>query len=62
MNIDPDAGTLGLHAMVNPMVAWIWIAAAVMALGGLFALVPARRAAASTQEAAVPAGPVAAEG
>ena len=43
MNIDPDGGTLGLHAMVNPMVAWIWVAAAVMALGGLVALVPARR-------------------
>lgn len=42
MNIDPAAGTLGLLAMVNPMVGWIWGATAVMALGGLVALVPSR--------------------
>jgi cytochrome c biogenesis factor len=30
--------------MVNPMVAWIWVAAAVMAVGGLVTLVPARAA------------------
>jgi cytochrome c-type biogenesis protein CcmF len=47
MNIDPGQGTLGLLAMVNPMVAWIWGAAAVMALGGLAALLPGRRAAAA---------------
>ena len=47
MNIDPDQGTLGLLAMVNPMVAWIWGAAVVMALGGLAALLPGRRAAAA---------------
>jgi cytochrome c-type biogenesis protein CcmF len=62
LNIDPENGTVGLHAMVNPMVAWIWMAAAVMALGGLFALVPARRRAASAEPAAVAAGPVAAQG
>jgi hypothetical protein len=33
-----------------------------MALGGLFALIPARRRAASVQPAAVPAGSVAAQG
>ena len=43
MNIDAEAGTLGLLAMVNPMVGWIWLATGVMALGGLMALVPARR-------------------
>jgi cytochrome c-type biogenesis protein CcmF len=42
MNVDASRGNLGLHAMVNPMVAWIWVAAAVMALGGLLGLVPAR--------------------
>jgi len=47
MNIDPSQGTVGLLAMVNPMVAWIWGAAAVMALGGLAALVPSRAAAAA---------------
>jgi cytochrome c-type biogenesis protein CcmF len=43
MNIDPQRGTLGLLAMVNPMVGCLWAATAVMALGGLMALVPARR-------------------
>jgi cytochrome c-type biogenesis protein CcmF len=42
MNVDSQRGTLGLLALVNPMVAWIWIATAVMALGGLLALVPRR--------------------
>ena len=42
-NIDVDSGSLGLLVLVNPMVAWIWIATAVMALGGLVALVPAGR-------------------
>ena len=42
MNIDPANGTLGLHAMVNPMVGWIWGATALMALGSLLALVPSR--------------------
>ena len=43
MNIDTEAGTLGLLAMVNPMVGCLWLATAVMALGGLMALVPSRR-------------------
>ena len=47
LNVDPDSGSLGLHAMINPMVAWIWIAAGIMALGGVVALVPARRLAES---------------
>jgi cytochrome c-type biogenesis protein CcmF len=42
MNVDPQRHTLGLLALVNPMVGWIWIATAVMALGGLLALVPRR--------------------
>ena len=45
MNIDPRAGTLGLLAMVNPMVGWIWIATGIMALGGVIALLPRRAAA-----------------
>ena len=51
MNIDPERGTLGLLAMVNPMVGCLWAATALMALGGLMALVPARR----RSEAAAPA-------
>jgi cytochrome c-type biogenesis protein CcmF len=60
MNIDPAAGTIGLHALVNPMVAWIWAATAVMALGGLVALLPARRAAERAQTPVVAAAPQAA--
>jgi len=43
-NIDARAGTVGLLVLVNPMVAWIWVATAIMALGGLVALVPPLRA------------------
>src|SRR4051812_6991028 len=39
-NIDATSGTVGLLVLVTPMVAWIWVATAVMALGGLMALVP----------------------
>jgi cytochrome c-type biogenesis protein CcmF len=52
MNIDTQAGTLGLLAMVNPMVGCLWLATGVMALGGLMALVPSRRRTA----VALPAG------
>jgi cytochrome c-type biogenesis protein CcmF len=64
MNIDPQRGTLGLLAMINPMVGWIWIATAVMALGGVIALLPRRAAVALRPEpVALPAAPgAAAEG
>ena len=42
MNIDPAQGSLGLLALVNPMVGWIWIATLVMATGGVIALLPSR--------------------
>jgi len=42
MNIDPASGSLGLLAMVNPMVGWIWAATGLMALGSLVSLVPSR--------------------
>jgi len=42
MNIDPAGGNLGLLAMVNPMVGWIWAATALMAIGSLVSLVPSR--------------------
>jgi len=57
MNIDVEQGTLGLLAMINPMVAWIWGAALVMALGGLAALWPGHRAVAATAARVVPAAP-----
>ncbi len=43
MNVAPAGQSLGLLALVNPMVGWIWIATGTMALGGLIALVPWRR-------------------
>jgi cytochrome c-type biogenesis protein CcmF len=43
VNVDPGRQTLGLHAIVKPMVAWIWGATAVLGVAALFGLVPARR-------------------
>ncbi len=40
MNVAPSGQSLGLLALVNPMVGWIWIATGTMALGGLIGLVP----------------------
>ena len=53
-NIDAGAGTVGLLVLVNPMVCWIWIATAIIALGGLFALVPSRAPVAVRVPAAAP--------
>ena len=53
-NIDVDTRSLGLLVMINPMVSWIWGATALMALGGLVALFPFRRAAVSAARAASP--------
>jgi cytochrome c-type biogenesis protein CcmF len=61
-NIDPEAGTVGLLVLVNPMVGWIWIATAVMALGGLVALVPSWRGETVTVRARLPHAPASAEG
>ena len=47
LNIDPEGGKVGLLALVNPMVGWIWGATGLMALGGLLALLPRREGAAS---------------
>jgi cytochrome c-type biogenesis protein CcmF len=55
MNVDAARGSVGLLAMVNPMVAWIWVSAAVMALGALVALVPSRRTTAVWEPARLPA-------
>ena len=46
-----DGASVGLLVLINPMVSWIWIATAIMALGGLVALVPPLRG----STAAVPA-------
>ena len=43
MNIDPLNQTVGLMAKVNPMVSWIWIATAIMGLGGILGTIAANR-------------------
>ncbi|MDX1583612.1 MAG: heme lyase CcmF/NrfE family subunit [Thermoanaerobaculia bacterium] len=43
MSIDPSAGRLGLMAIVNPMVGWIWISTGIISFGGLLAMFPAGR-------------------
>jgi cytochrome c-type biogenesis protein CcmF len=40
MSIDPSTQTAAVNAMINPMIGWIWIATALMALGGILILVP----------------------
>ncbi|MBW3563361.1 MAG: cytochrome c biogenesis protein CcsA [Acidobacteria bacterium] len=40
MSIDPGAQRVGLLAIINPAVAWIWGATFLIALGGLFAALP----------------------
>jgi cytochrome c-type biogenesis protein CcmF len=40
MNIDPQQQSVGIHAIVTPMVGWIWIAVMFMAGGGVLALLP----------------------
>jgi cytochrome c-type biogenesis protein CcmF len=57
-----DSNSVGLLVLINPMVSWIWIATAIMALGGLVALVPSMRRMAVTASPPVPAAPVAIEG
>jgi cytochrome c-type biogenesis protein CcmF len=43
MNVDPATQSVGLRVMINPMVSWIWGAAAMMALGGVITLIARRR-------------------
>jgi len=43
MNIDEASGTVGLLALVNPLVSWLWIATLIMALGGTMALLASAR-------------------
>ncbi len=45
MNIDSEAGVVGLRAFVNPLVYWIWSGMFVIALGCLVAAWPSRAAA-----------------
>ena len=47
MNIDPEAGIVGLRAFVNPLVYWIWIGMFVITAGSLIAAWPSRQRAAA---------------
>ena len=51
-NLSSDS--VGLLVLVNPMVGWIWIATAIMALGGLVALIPRRAASVAPVSVGVP--------
>jgi cytochrome c-type biogenesis protein CcmF len=44
ISVDPEGPRIGLRAQINPMVVWIWIATGLMGVGGIIALIPARRA------------------
>ncbi len=44
MNIAPDHQSAGIVVINTPMVSWIWISVLLMGLGGVVALIPARRA------------------
>jgi cytochrome c-type biogenesis protein CcmF len=59
LNLDADGGTLSLHALVNPMVGWIWGATALMAFGGIVALIPRREGSIALAGAPVAVGTVA---
>lgn len=45
-----------IGVMVNPLVSWVWLGAAVMALGGIVCLAPARKVRTAAQAQAAPAG------
>jgi cytochrome c-type biogenesis protein CcmF len=41
-SIDPNADGVILRVIQSPLVTWIWIGAAILAFGTVWALVPAR--------------------
>ena len=58
---DGAAGTVTLHLFVNPLVAWIWLGGAIVALGAVFAAWPDRRRGAAPVPAELPAPAAGAE-
>jgi cytochrome c-type biogenesis protein CcmF len=40
LNIDSMGQDLTLHALINPMVGWIWIATFIMAFGAVVSIIP----------------------
>jgi cytochrome c-type biogenesis protein CcmF len=49
---DPDTGSATLRVFVNPLVGWIWLGGAIVALGAVFAAWPERRRRAAVVAAA----------
>jgi cytochrome c-type biogenesis protein CcmF len=43
LSADPATGAITVHLFVNPLVSWIWLGGAVVALGAVFAILPDRR-------------------
>ena len=56
LNVDVANQSVGVLIVATPMVGWIWISVIVMGLGGLIALIPARRrvVVASTADDSIP--------
>ena len=59
---DATTGAVTLHLFVNPLVVWIWIGGAAVALGAAFAIWPERRPHPAVVEERRPAAVVTAEG
>jgi cytochrome c-type biogenesis protein CcmF len=51
LSSDPETGTVTLHLFVNPLVVWIWIGGAIVAVASVFAAWPDRRREAATSSA-----------
>ena len=56
MNIAADKQSAGIVVIYTPMVSWIWFSVLLMGLGGVVALIPARRVIPSVSEEPVRAG------
>jgi cytochrome c-type biogenesis protein CcmF len=52
LGYDPATQAATLHVFINPLVGWIWIGGALVALGALFAIWPERRRAVAAAAAA----------
>ena len=43
LSFDPTTSAVTLHALVNPLVVWIWLGGGIVAIGAVFAVWPDRR-------------------
>jgi cytochrome c-type biogenesis protein CcmF len=46
LSYNATTGTAAIHVFINPLVMWIWVGGAIVALGALFAIWPDQRRAA----------------